>query len=84
MSHERITTAAMIRQYKRHTGTTPDGSKVIYMGRGLVDIFTGVEWMTYSRYRYEKQRFVHVAGRVLGNEWFTKNSLMVPNGRTIH
>jgi hypothetical protein len=65
--------ARSIRQYRRHTAVTPDGSHVIYMGRGLADIFTGVEWLQHSRYRYEDQRWKYVSGRNLPYSWIKSN-----------
>lgn len=68
-----VTVPMMIRQYSRHVATTQDGSRIIYFGRGLVDIFTGVEWLHHSRYRYENQRFKYVSGRVLPQSWINAN-----------
>jgi hypothetical protein len=79
--HIRISVPQMIRQYRRHTAVTSDGSKVIHLGRGLVDIFTGVEWLHQSRYRYADQRWLYIGGLRLSSGW-VQNNLSVLNVKT--
>ena len=82
-SYAYITDAQMIRQYKLRTSTLTDGSKFIPLEKGLVDIFTGVEWLQQSRYRYAKERWLYISGHRLVNSWIAQY-LPTPRNSRVH
>jgi hypothetical protein len=87
-THMRITDAQMIRQYKQRAHMLEDGSRLIHLEKGLVDVFTGTEWIQHSRYRYANARWHYIQGHRLGIDWLLKNmpvmsSRKVANGRQV-
>lgn len=53
--------ARSIRQYLAHT-SNKDGTKIIKIGRDLIDVFTGSGWTNRSRYRVVNGRWAYMAG----------------------
>lgn len=71
-THIRINDSQMIRQYKRRHLILEDGTCFIHLDGGLADIFTGVEWLQFSRYRYAHQRWHYIAGHRLTADWLIR------------
>lgn len=84
MKHEPISTQAMLRQYKRRVRTLPDGSKFIPLEKGLFDVFSGVEWLQHSRYRYANNRWIYLQGVRQTADWIEKNMPDFVKERKLH
>ena len=61
MNHTEETKARSLRQYRAHTITKGD-TKIIHIGRDLIDVFTGSGWTNRSRYRVVNGRWAYLAG----------------------
>lgn len=69
-----------LRQYRAHTRTRTNGDKVVSLGMGLYDLFSGRGWANQSRFRIVVARsngakqFIQVGGVTLSREY--RNELL--------
>lgn len=57
--------AAILKQYKAHTGTLTGGEHYKRIGHNMVDVFKGEGFGTPTRYRLTKGDWTYVTGPVL-------------------
>jgi hypothetical protein len=69
-----------IRQYQAHTRTRTNGDKVVSLGMGLFDLFSGIGWKNQSRFRIVtarsngRKQLIQVGGLALSQEY--RNTLL--------
>lgn len=67
-----------VRQFQSHTRTRDNGDKVVALGTGLFDLFSGDGWTNQSRYRVVRARsngekqLIQVSGLNLSREYRTE------------
>jgi hypothetical protein len=64
-----------IRQHKSHTRTRVNGDKVVSLGMGVFDLFSGDGWTNHSRFRIVRLRnnnskqLIQLSGMTLSREY---------------